>query len=553
LVDQAGRNLDWAIGPITIRDEDVVVVTFAVTNLSYTDAPTQTEQELKITGAWLNTVAGGLAIGGAATGPGVGAFETAAAVFAAVGSVMEFIGEAFHWLGLGGQTNCNGPVLISPPIAFTGAQLQELDYKAVPVWPGNVIEEVHTFTNRNLEQASQSGCGHPPDTDVYWSVVRDLSRVDRFGGGPPPPPLPLQPIAASLLSQNWNGIWGDAFYVEDSRIVCFISSDGGEVVLSARLNLPLSERVGAHMQVLHQKLTTVPAFLSLMVSDARTTRSGPLTLPSTSAVGAIPSHKAQITEHFGSPSGRVATQLEIDRLIEITMRATPFVKDVYPPTPLPGVAFTGGVAVEVESTVRATEATAARVPTHTLGGAVVSGEAASQAAMGVPAHPPGPPRSLQGLWRWCHKCQGMFFGGNPSKGVCPADGQPHDPSQSGHYAALLGEDAPGQQGAWRWCHKCQGMFFGGNPSKGVCPADRQPHDPSQSGHYAVLFATSEPAAEPTVFAATLVASDEICLQLYGGFDSAGRIVNHRVRYLRTTKAGDTLTDVMLAPAQRRPT
>src|ERR1700722_12624992 len=28
LVDQAGRDLAWAIGPITIRDEDVVVVTF---------------------------------------------------------------------------------------------------------------------------------------------------------------------------------------------------------------------------------------------------------------------------------------------------------------------------------------------------------------------------------------------------------------------------------------------------------------------------------------------------------------------------------------------
>jgi hypothetical protein len=61
------------------------------------------------------------------------------------------------------------------------------------------------------------------------------------------------------------------------------------------------------------------------------------------------------------------------------------------------------------------------------------------------------------------------------------------------------------------------------------------------------------AAEPTLLAATLVASDEICLQLYGGFDPAGRIVNHRVRYLPTTKTGDTVTDVMLAPAQRRPT
>ena len=95
--------------------------------------------------------------------------------------------------------------------------------------------------------------------------------------------------------------------------------------------------------------------------------------------------------------------------------------------------------------------------------------------------------SEQPGWRWCHKCQGMFFGDNPSKGVCPADHLAHDPSQSGRYAALFGENAVGQQGNWRWCHKCQGMFFNGNPSKGVCPADHLSHDASQSGHYAAVF------------------------------------------------------------------
>jgi hypothetical protein len=95
--------------------------------------------------------------------------------------------------------------------------------------------------------------------------------------------------------------------------------------------------------------------------------------------------------------------------------------------------------------------------------------------------------SEQPGWRWCRRCQGMFFGDNPSHGVCPANHQPHDGSQSGRYASLFGEDAAGQQGNWRWCHKCQGMFFNGNPSKGVCPADNHAHDGSQSGHYAALF------------------------------------------------------------------
>jgi hypothetical protein len=99
--------------------------------------------------------------------------------------------------------------------------------------------------------------------------------------------------------------------------------------------------------------------------------------------------------------------------------------------------------------------------------------------------------SEQPGWRWCHKCQGMFFGDNASKGVCPADHQAHDPSQSGRYAELFGEDASGQQGSWRWCHKCQGLFFAGNASKGTCPADHLAHDPSQSGHYAAVFGEGE--------------------------------------------------------------
>jgi hypothetical protein len=108
--------------------------------------------------------------------------------------------------------------------------------------------------------------------------------------------------------------------------------------------------------------------------------------------------------------------------------------------------------------------------------------------------------TYQGGWRWCHKCQGLFFTRNPSQGVCPADKQSLDASQSGTYLTRLGESAPAgnsgppfnfnfsaQQGSWRWCHKCQGIFFTGNPSQGVCPTDNQSHDASQSGHYAIVL------------------------------------------------------------------
>jgi len=35
-------------------------------------------------------------------------------------------------------------------------------------------------------------------------------------------------------------------------------------------------------------------------------------------------------------------------------------------------------------------------------------------------------------WRWCHKCQGLFYGPNEAESHCPAGGT-HDGSQSGDY------------------------------------------------------------------------------------------------------------------------
>jgi len=102
--------------------------------------------------------------------------------------------------------------------------------------------------------------------------------------------------------------------------------------------------------------------------------------------------------------------------------------------------------------------------------------------------------SSQNGWRWCHKCQGFFFSGNSSQGVCPA-GTSHDASQSGHYAALLGDGIPGAQSGWRWCKKCQGFFFSLNPSKGVCPADHAAHDDSASGHYSLQFGDAVPGTQ----------------------------------------------------------
>ena len=46
---------------------------------------------------------------------------------------------------------------------------------------------------------------------------------------------------------------------------------------------------------------------------------------------------------------------------------------------------------------------------------------------------PTPVRFDQVNWRWCHKCQGLFWGSHTAASVCPAGGT-HDDAGSGNYS-----------------------------------------------------------------------------------------------------------------------
>jgi CubicO group peptidase (beta-lactamase class C family) len=87
----------------------------------------------------------------------------------------------------------------------------------------------------------------------------------------------------------------------------------------------------------------------------------------------------------------------------------------------------------------------------------------------------------QANWRWCKKCQALFFAGN-SLGTCPSGGG-HDKSGSGDYTLVHNSPYNEHQGNWRWCKKCQSLFFAGN-SLGICPAGGT-HDKTGSGNYAL--------------------------------------------------------------------
>ncbi len=123
----------------------------------------------------------------------------------------------------------------------------------------------------------------------------------------------------------------------------------------------------------------------------------------------------------------------------------------------------------------------------------------------------------QNNWRWCNKCQGLSFAGQATQGTCPAGGV-HDHTGSGNYVLLNQQPlAPGQHG-WRWCHKCEGLYFAGGGSNGVCPTGGA-HDATGSGDYALLAAgTGLPAAFPDTW---VTSNQTVGNSTHGHLDAAG--------------------------------
>jgi hypothetical protein len=81
----------------------------------------------------------------------------------------------------------------------------------------------------------------------------------------------------------------------------------------------------------------------------------------------------------------------------------------------------------------------------------------------MPAAAPG-----QDQWRFCSKCNEMFWDGSPNKGLCPGSGG----HQAQGFMFKLPHDVPASataQDQWRFCGGCGAMFWDGSPNKGLCP------------------------------------------------------------------------------------
>jgi hypothetical protein len=87
-------------------------------------------------------------------------------------------------------------------------------------------------------------------------------------------------------------------------------------------------------------------------------------------------------------------------------------------------------------------------------------------------------------WRFCAKCNGMFFNKAFDASACPKGG--------GHEAQgfnfVLNHDVPlgpNRQSDWLFCEKCHGMFFKA-PTPGNCPKDHQGHKAARNSFHFVL-------------------------------------------------------------------
>jgi hypothetical protein len=91
-------------------------------------------------------------------------------------------------------------------------------------------------------------------------------------------------------------------------------------------------------------------------------------------------------------------------------------------------------------------------------------------------------------WCACSRCSGMFFAGNNTPGVCPGSTQGHLPEwHYGQFGLIQNPSYPvllrSYQDNWRWCQHCQGLFFAGNASWGMCSATKGAHVLIGSGDY----------------------------------------------------------------------
>jgi len=97
-----------------------------------------------------------------------------------------------------------------------------------------------------------------------------------------------------------------------------------------------------------------------------------------------------------------------------------------------------------------------------------------------------PALAAQPNWRWCKNCQSLWYAGNGISATCARFplGQQHSDAGSGNYSLEFRPSGGDGQENWRWCIKCNGLWFSGNGDLGVCTVrPDQGHTSVNSANY----------------------------------------------------------------------
>jgi hypothetical protein len=112
----------------------------------------------------------------------------------------------------------------------------------------------------------------------------------------------------------------------------------------------------------------------------------------------------------------------------------------------------------------------------------------------------GVPEDVQNQtnWKLCSSCLALYYSGDSEAGLCPASGQ-HVPTPQLVFRVPHSSIKPGQFGQddWRFCDKCNSLFWNGDGGNGVCARDRLAHE--EAGFNFQVPYTTSPVHQPDQF------------------------------------------------------
>jgi hypothetical protein len=307
----------------TLGDADMVQLSASVYNFSHAgDSQRQLADAMKVSAAVLACMLAGeelftltnlcdkfgltKADVDRAIGPAKAPFALVAGVLQALGDILEVFASP----------NCDG-------YAFNREVAQYLSAKFLAEKTGGRQNGSFTFEATDDTQHSPSKCGSDPKTRiVFRATVVDVEA------DPPPllgqtrSPTHFKALVGQDLSR-WSGTWGDADFIESSRIVCALNAPPGIKALPLELLTDKARRTPAFAQLVGRLPTerdqTVISSVALVTRPMGAAPIAPI----------VPIARVEITESLGHPGGDVAVNATHQAVVDVPMGTTPFLANVF--------------------------------------------------------------------------------------------------------------------------------------------------------------------------------------------------------------------------------